>query len=327
MIRRRWRDRILNGHTAFTFQTVQAFVLVLLAVEPLSISGAAQNRSAMDLPGYKAVRVHYGPMNKMIMSVRVNGQPANLLVDTGSNQLILDAEAAELFGVRPSQRGLLYIRSTKIQGQSLPVGFVQNISAGSMNFGSSLVALSRSSHAAAANAAFDGVLGLEILFRHKALINCRTKLVFFKIDQARRINLGSVAASEKFTRVPIQREETGALTVPCSIRGQPTRLLVDTGAFVTILHEGFVRSIGLLAEPTRISAQFGRGVSKRVSAAKMNDLNIGAFKAPPEKIGVAPLPQFALQQGRSKIAGILGMDTLYIYHAIIDLDGMNLFLK
>src|SRR6476646_3161561 len=26
MIRRRWRDRILSGHTAFTFQIVQAFV-------------------------------------------------------------------------------------------------------------------------------------------------------------------------------------------------------------------------------------------------------------------------------------------------------------
>jgi hypothetical protein len=39
------------------------------------------------------------------------------------------------------------------------------------------------------------------------------------------------------------------------------------------------------------------------------------------------LPQFALHQGSSKIAGILGMDTLYICHAIIDLDGMNLFLK
>jgi len=48
---------------------------------------------------------------------------------------------------------------------------------------------------------------------------------------------------------------------------------------------------------------------------------------PPEKFGVAPLPQFVLQQGDTKIAGILGMDTLYICHAIIDLDGMNLFLK
>ena len=305
----------------------QAFMLILFAVAPLSISAAPKNRSAMQVPGYRAVRVHYGPLNKMIMSVRINGQPANLLVDTGSNQLILDAEAAESFGVRPSPHGLLYIRSTKIQGQTLPVGFVQNMSAGSMNFGSSLVTLRRSSHADAASAAFDGVLGLDILFRHKALINCRTKLVFFKVDQARQINVGSVAASEKFTRVPIQREETGALTVPCSIRGQPTRLLVDTGAFVTILHVGLAKSLGLAAEPTRISAQFGPGASKRINAARLDDFNIGVFKMPPEKFGVAPLPQFALQQGSSKIAGILGMDTLYICHAIIDLDGMNLFLK
>src|SRR5512132_2805715 len=294
----------------------------LLVITSSSAFGSTKGDRSTQLSGYKAVRVHYGPLNKMIMSVRINGQPANLLVDTGSNQLILDGEAAESSGVTPSPRGLLYIRSTKIQGQSLPVGFVQNISAGSMNFGSSLVALRRSSHADAASAAFDGVLGLDILFRHKALINCRTKLVFFKVDQARRINLGSVAASEKFTCVPIQREETGALTVPCSIRGQPTRLLVDTGAFVTMLHEGFVTSLGFVSEPTRISAQFARGASKRISAAKLDDLNIGAFKVPSEKFGVAPLPQFALQQGSSRIAGILGMDTLYICHAIIDLDGM-----
>jgi hypothetical protein len=39
------------------------------------------------------------------MSVRINGQPANLLVDTGSNEVILDAAAAESFGVQPSQPG------------------------------------------------------------------------------------------------------------------------------------------------------------------------------------------------------------------------------
>jgi predicted aspartyl protease len=322
----RWRDRLLSEGTGFIFYMVQVCAVVF-AIAPLSISGAAKNHSAMHLPGYRAVRVHYGPMNTMIMSVRINGQPANLLVDTGSNQLILDAQAAELFGVRPSPRGLRYVRFTEIQGESLPVGFVQNISAGSMNFGNNLVTLRRSSHGDAANAAFNGVLGLDILFRYKTLINCRTKLVFFKVDQAQRINLSSVAASEKFRRVPIQREQTGALTVPCSIRGRSTRLLVDTGAFVTILHEGFVKSLGLVAEPTRISAQFGRGASKRINAAKIDDLNIGSFKMSPEKFGVAPLPQFALQQGSSKIGGILGMDTLYICHAIIDLDGMALFLK
>jgi predicted aspartyl protease len=337
MIRRLWRHRILSGHTAFTFQIVQTFVVVLFATAPLSISGAAKNRSAMQLPGYKAVRVHYGPMNKMIMSVRINGQPANLLVDTGASQVILDKDIADLAGVKPFQRvqnqvdfsvpSQVFTMGSEINGQLLPVGLAHNITAGSMNFGSNPVALRDSPHSGGGTGHVDGVIGLDILFRHKALINCRTKLVFFKVDQARRINLGSVAASEKFTRVPIQRAETGALSVPCSIRGQPTRLLVDTGAFVTILHEGFVKSLGLAAEPTRISAQFGRGASKQINAAKIDDLNIGGFKAPPKKIGVAPLPQFALQQGSSKIAGILGIDALYIHHAIIDLDGMNLFLK
>src|SRR5262249_10278086 len=158
--------------------------------------------------------------------------------------------------VRPSPRGLRYIRFTEIQGQLLPVGFVQNISAGSMNFGSNLVTLHKSSQVDASNSALAGVLGLDILYRHKALINCRTKLVFFKVDQARRINLALVAAGEKFTRVPIEREETGALTAPCSIGGQPARLLIDTGAFVTILHQGFVKLLGVATEPTRISAQF-----------------------------------------------------------------------
>src|SRR3954452_1230147 len=69
------------------------------------------------------------------------------------------------------------------------------------------------------------------------------------------------------------------------------------------------------------------GTTQRVSAAQINDLKIGDFKVPPSKFGVAALPRFALRQGGTKIGGILVMDTLYICHAIIDLAGMNLFLK
>src|SRR6476646_11157626 len=96
--------------------TATMAVLLTLAVAPISNSGTAKNRSAMQLAGYKAVRVHYGPMNKMIMSVQINGHPANLLVDTGSNEIILDTDAAQSFGVRPSQRGWRYIGFTDITG-------------------------------------------------------------------------------------------------------------------------------------------------------------------------------------------------------------------
>jgi predicted aspartyl protease len=117
------------------------------------------------------------------------------------------------------------------------------------------------------------------------------------------------------------------LTVPCSIHGESFRLLVDTGAFVTTFDHTLFKSLGIASEPTRVSARFAGGAAKRIDAGRINDLNIGDFKVPPKKFGVTALPNFALRQGATRISGILGMDTLYNCRAIIDLDGMNLFLK
>jgi predicted aspartyl protease len=261
------------------------------------------------------------------MSVRINGQRANLLVDTGSNQVILDAASAESFGVRPSQRDLRYLQYTRINGQLLPVGFAQSLIAGSMNFGSTLVTLRDSSHSYTGDTRVDGVFGLDLLARYKAVINCRTKLIFFKVDRTRQVDLSSVASAEKFTKIPLQREANGALTVPCLVYGRPARLLVDTGAFITIFHEAFLRSVGISVKATRVSAHFARGAARKVSAGQINDLKIGGFKMPPAKFGVAALPNFTLLQSSARISGILGMDTLYNRHGIIDLDSMNLFLK
>src|SRR6188472_648284 len=198
----------------------------LLVITSSSAFGSTKGDRSTLLSGYKVVRVNYSPLNKMIMSVRINGQPANLLVDTGSNQVILDAAAAESFGVRPSQRDLRYIQFTRINGQLLPVGFAQSLIAGSMNFGNTLVTLRDSSHSDTGGTRVDGILGLDLLTQHKAVINCRTKLLFFKVDQTRQVDLSSVASAEKFTKIPLRREENGALTVSCSIRGRPSRLLV-----------------------------------------------------------------------------------------------------
>jgi predicted aspartyl protease len=305
------------------FCIVSAVPLIMLSSTVASVKAGRTTQ----LSGYKAVRVHYSPLNKMIMYARINGQRANLLVDTGSNQIILNAQTAASFGIKQSQGSLGYIRFTQINGQELPVGFVQNLTAGSMNFGSLLVALRNSNHSGVGDGHIDGILGLDLLTRHKAVINCRTKLIFFKVDQKRRMNLSSVAITEEFTRIPLRQESSGALTAPCSIHGQPARLLVDTGAFVTTFTNGVLTSLGIALEPTHLSAGFPGGTKRSVHAARINDLKVGDFSVPPGKFGVAALPNFPPRQGSSRMFGILGMDTLYSCHAIIDLDGMNLFLK
>ena len=281
------------------------FVLAVLLIISCSTLASVKGEPTQ-LSGYKAVRVHYGPLNKMIMSARINGQRANLLVDTGSSQVILNAAAAASFGIKPSQGSLRYIRFTQINGQELPVGFAQNLTAGGMRFGGTLVTLRESRHSDTGGTPVDGVLGLDVLTRHKAVINCRTKLIFFKVDQSRQMDLSSVASEEKFTRIPLRKERNGALTVPCSIRGQPARLFVDTGAFLTIFHEAFLKSVGIPMEATRISAHFAPGASRKISAGQINDLKIGNFKTPPAKFGVTALPNFTLRQGNARVSGILG---------------------
>jgi hypothetical protein len=203
-----------------------------------------------------------------------------------------------------------------------------------MNFGSSLVALRNfrdrsdsSNRAEDRNFHVDGLLGADILLRYKAIINCRTKFIFFKVGRSRPLQLASVALPEKFTKVPLRQEENGAFTVPYSVHRQSGRLLVDTGAFVTTFNEATVKSLGIALQPVQASARFTNGVARRISVGQINDFTIGDFKVPRAKFGAAVLPNFALQEGHTRINGILGMDLLFICHGIIDFDSMSLFLK
>ena len=199
----------------------------------------------------------------MIMRVRINGQQANVLVDTGSNEIILDTDAAATFGVGPSARSLRYVGFTEINGQLLPVACMQSLTAGSINFGSNPVVLRDSPRSGTGKDNVRGILGLQILLRHKAVINCRTRLVFFEADQSRHMNLSAVASSEKFTRVPIHREASGALTVPCSIHGQSGRLLVDTGAFVTTFPDTFLKWLGISGDGAPLPTDKAVGSPRR----------------------------------------------------------------
>ena len=75
-----------------------AKIAILLAIAPLSVFGAARDGSPMHLPSYKAVPVYYQPLNKMIMPVRINGQPA----PDPCAQSELAAENRQLSSQRPN---------------------------------------------------------------------------------------------------------------------------------------------------------------------------------------------------------------------------------
>ena len=281
------------------------------------------------LPGYVAVPVHYSHWNKMLMEAVVNGHRARFVVDTGAGYSILDAGRARSLGVSPVGANSPYGEFANLNGVRYRVGFLNSLRAGAMDFGSGPMALFQPADADGGlnsrlngeNA--DGIIGADILTRYKALINCYTKTIFFKTSSSEHLHVARFAASENFIKIPLREEVSRAFTIPASINGHPCRLLVDTGAFVTTLDLRHAKEFGLSFTGTRMNGSFADGISRQVAIGKVAHLKIGDYQVPPQKLAASVLPDFALEQGEAKIAGILGMELLAVSHGIIDFESMN----
>jgi len=269
----------------------------------------------------------------MLMEAVVNGHRARFVVDTGAGYSILDAGRARSLGVSPVGANSPYGEFANLNGVRYRVGFLNSLRAGAMDFGSGPMALFQPADADGGlnsrlngeNA--DGIIGADILTRYKALINCYTKTIFFKTSSSEHLHVARFAASENFIKIPLREEVSRAFTIPASINGHPCRLLVDTGAFVTTLDLRHAKEFGLSFTGTRMNGSFADGISRQVAIGKVAHLKIGDYQVPPQKLAASVLPDFALEQGEAKIAGILGMELLAVSHGIIDFESMNLFVK
>jgi predicted aspartyl protease len=315
-----------------------SLTILMLTGAILLLSGrvllAKERRAPLpSLPGYVAVPVHYSHWNKMVMEAVVNGQRARFFVDTGAGYSILDAGRARSLGVSPVGADSPYGEFANLNGERYRVGYLNSLRAGAMNFGSGPMALFQPANEdAALNSRVngeneDGIIGADILTHYKAVINCYTKTIFFKTSSSEHLHVARFAASQNFIRIPLREEVSRAFTIPAFINGHPCRLLVDTGAFITTFDLKRAKEFGLSFNGTRMNGSFADGITRQVAIGNVANLRIGDYQVPPQRLAASMLPDFALDQGQGKIAGILGMELLAANHGIIDFESMSLFVK
>jgi len=304
----------------------RALVVILFSVGQVLAAD-----TTIRLPGYEAVPMRYGRLNRILMRATVNGHTANLTVDTGAGLSVLDAKRAQAFGVALTGPNSPYGEYKILNDRSFRVGVIDSLKAGSMDFGRGPIALlgrgnfSLSSRLAGLD--IDGLFGADILTRYKAVINCGTNEIFFKVDPSCRLHLARFALSQHFTKIPLREEVGRGFTVPCSINGHPIRLLVDTGTPLTTFSQTIVKSAGISFQGIRWTTTFSDGVARQLSVGRLNQLMIGNFRVPPQRLLATVLPTFAVEQGSAQEDGLLGVDLLASNYAIIDFDSMSLFLK
>jgi predicted aspartyl protease len=293
---------------------------------------------ALHVAGYTGVQLTRGVQNHLLLPGNVNGHAASFVLDTGADATFLRADRASNLGV--SSTGRQYPLGN---GKSLSHAAI-DLRVGDMLFGKTNVGIADPSQRAGSMPA-DGSIGLDILRRNKAVINCRTRQVFFKTDSSRRSDLAATARGKGFVEVPIQEDRDGYLMVPCSIGGKSGVMLLDTGAFVTILNDAVARAAGIGGHSSRLTAGGFDGQVRSLELAQVDNLKVGSVSIASHQLA---LMNFSSERhsrkslfigfsrveavehrdsGRESFFGLLGNDLLDSHQAIIDLESMNLFLK
>jgi predicted aspartyl protease len=119
------------------------------------------------------------------------------------------------------------------------------------------------------------------------------------------------------------------LYVNAAINGAPAKLMLDTGAFATLLHRSFVRNMRIPMRETPYSSAAVNLRQRGVNIARIKKLSVGSVDILGKEVGVIDLEGLirgGLLQGSPPVVGLLGGEILSRHHGIIDFGTRTLYL-
>ncbi|PYJ90507.1 MAG: hypothetical protein DME70_00460 [Verrucomicrobia bacterium] len=280
---------------------------------------------------YEALPLIRSNQNHLLVHAEINGKPALLGVDTGAPVSAIALNRRAYFGLTPITGKSEIPARLSINGAFNSVAIARNLRLGALNLVDEpmvlvdLGGLRRSSK----RDEIDGILGADILFPTKALLDCQKQILILKINPSVP---GAVPGFDfsGFRRIPIHVSDGFNLYVDGSVNGQKARLMVDTGAFTTLLHSRFVRRMQIPMRETPFSSSGVNLKQRGVQTATISRLSVGSIDLERKDVGVINLEGLihgGLLDASPPVAGLLGSEILRRHHGIIDFGTKSLYLK
>ena len=283
---------------------------------------------------FETLPLERSQQNHLLVHALINGKPARLVVDTGAPVSAIALNRRRHFGLTSIPLKSKLPTELQINGGFNKVAIARRLKLGALGLLDEpvvLIDLSSSSRAAKAlnEEPVDGILGADILFPTTALVDCQTQTLILKVDP----RLPGTVPGYDFRGlrpVPLHVSKNYNLYVDGNINGTAAKLMVDTGAFATLMHQPFIRHMKL---PMRKTPYSSAGVNLRqrgLQLATINRLSIGSVHFRRKEVGVMDLEGLihsGLLEAGPPVAGLLGSEILRRHHGIIDFGTLTLYLK
>jgi predicted aspartyl protease len=274
-------------------------------------------------------KVRNGGIN-ITMPVSVNGSKSSWwVVDTGAPTCLVDPPFA-------AKLSLQTVGQVRGEGGPFPVSTVNDVQIG--NFRCDGIACVVRSIEQLRNLSLrnesgslenTGLIGVNLLAKYGALINCRTEMMFFSPTG----NLGMSRQKYEamgFTYVPLNLTSGNRLEVTGTLGGKEFSFFLDTGAFSTTLTNGIRDEVKVPFYATRskvVGPFHDFGSNSQYSYGTPSDFKLGAYDASGARVGFTTLNLQEAIGSSHRFAGFIGLDFLYFRSALIDIGGRALYLK
>ncbi|MDQ2866955.1 MAG: retropepsin-like domain-containing protein [Verrucomicrobiota bacterium] len=284
-------------------------------------------RASKLAPQFEALPLTRSSQNHLLVRAYINGKPALLGVDTGAPVSAIASDRRAYFGLKPIPGTSKLPPRLMINGAFSSVGIVKTLRLGALNLvDEPMVALDLNS---GSGPRLDGILGADVLFPTRAIIDCRRQLLILNLEPNGRGTAPGVDYTG-FQSVPIHVSDGYNLYVDGVINGTPAQLMIDTGAFTTLLHRSFVRRMKIPMRDTQYSSAAVNMRQRGVKVARIQKLSVGAVFITGHNVGVIDLNGLIhgeLLGGSRPVAGLLGSEFFQRQHCIIDFGARRLYLK
>lgn len=173
----------------------------------------------------------------------------------------------------------------------------------------------------------EGILGMDFLLKHGALINCRTAQIFFSRDAAKLPLSPEGYEKMGFSRIPIRITPRGFAEVDGTVSGSTYSFLINTGFAPTL----FTPAIQKRAHPAThhmpfvISFPHGGIRNEPVLMGKLPGFKLGDHDMSDFEVSFAQFPSTNFGFS-NELGGEIGTELLVKRHAIIDLGNRMLYL-
>jgi predicted aspartyl protease len=280
---------------------------------------------------YVALPLIRSPQNHLLVRAEINGKPALLGVDSGAPVSAIAIHRRAHFGMLPVAGKSGIPSRLSINGAFNAVAIARNLRLGALNLVDEPMVLVDLGGIKGSRRKddIDGILGADVLFPTKALLDCQRQLLILKINPSVP---GKIPGFDfrGWRSIPMHMSPGFNLYVDGSVNGKKAKLMVDTGAFATLLHSRFVRGLKIPISETPFSSTGVNLKSRGVQMATISRFSIGSMDMRDKKVGVINLEGLihgGLLDASPPVAGLLGSEILRRHHGILDFGTKTLYLK